>query len=313
MMKNGSRRNQFGMLILAGACGLTACSGPVPSGGTRTEAGRDAGIGGGAAVAEPVSRTRDLGTPPAVRAAAYVVVDPRSGEVLLEHNGHQRRPVASTQKLLAALVLLDQGRLEEWVTVAATDTRVEPTKMGIAPGERYRRRDLLQAMVVRSSNDIAACLARTAAGSEAAFVARMNAKAASLGMRNSRFASVHGLDAPGQYSTAFDLAILATAALDHPELHRMTQIREMVFPMADGTGAHLVNTNRVLRMSPYCNGLKTGYTSSAGRCLVSSGQRGLRKAVVVVLGSQLPDVWEDSRELLHWALGVNAEVVAAGP
>jgi len=293
---------------LAGSL-LAACTGPAPSGGR--VAGPESG-GGTTLLAAGATGPRDLGPPPSVGAAAYVVVDPRTGEVLLEHNGHQRRPAASTQKLLAALVLLDQGRLDEWVTVASSDTRVEPTKMGISPGERYRKRDLLQAMVVRSSNDIAACLARTSAGSEAAFVARMNAKASSLGMRNSHFASVHGLDAPGQYSTAFDLAILATAALNHADLHRMTQIREMVFPMADGTGAQLVNTNKVLRMTPYCNGLKTGYTSAAGRCLVSSGQRGMRKAVVVVLGSQVPDVWNDSRDLLHWALGVNAAVVTAG-
>jgi D-alanyl-D-alanine carboxypeptidase (penicillin-binding protein 5/6) len=245
-----------------------------------------------------------LGSPPQVGAAAYIVIDPRNGQVLLEKNAHVRRAVASTQKLLTALVVLESGRMDEWVTVAASDAAVEPAKMGIRAGQRYRRRDLLEAMMVRSCNDIAACLARTTAGSEAAFVARMNMKAAQLGMRNSRFATPHGLDAPGQYSTAFDLAILATAALNHGELHRITRTREMVFPMADGKDALIVNTNRVLRMSPYCSGLKTGYTSEAGRCLVSSGERGLRRAVVVVLGSQVPDVWNDSRDLLHWALGV---------
>ena len=253
-----------------------------------------------------------MAKPPSVNPAAYIVIDPRNGQVLLEHNAHSRRAVASTQKLLTALVVLESGNMDEWVTVSASDTTVEPAKMGIRAGDRYRRRDLLRAMMVRSCNDIAACLARTTAGSESAFVARMNAKAARLGMRNSHFVTPHGLDAPGQYSTAFDLSILATAALNNGELHRITETRDMVFPMADGNGAHIVNTNKVLRMSPYCNGLKTGYTSQAGRCLVSSGERGMKRAVVVVLGSQVPDVWNDSRDLLHWALDVPAVPVPAG-
>ena len=296
-----------GVAALAAMAVFGACSAPSGS-GTRAPNGLTQVS---APTATSFGNAGRAGAPP-VHAAAYIVVDPRNGQVLAEHNAHSRRAVASTQKLLTALVLLESGNLDEWVTVAASDTTVEPAKMGIHAGERYRRRDLLQAMMVRSCNDIAACLARTSAGSEAAFVARMNAKATRLGMRNSHFATPHGLDAPGQYSTAFDLAILATAALNNGELHRITETRDMVFRMADGNGAHIVNTNKVLRMSPYCTGLKTGYTSQAGRCLVSSGERGMKRAVVVVLGSQIPDVWNDSRDLLHWALDVPAAPVPAG-
>jgi len=296
-----------GVAALAAMAVFGACSAPsgsgskAPDGLTQVSAPATTGFGNAGRAGAP-----------SVNAAAYIVIDPRNGQVLLEHNAHSRRSVASTQKLLTALVLLESGNMDEWVTVASSDTTVEPAKMGIHAGDRYRRRDLLQAMLVRSCNDIAACLARTSAGSEAAFVARMNAKAARLGMRNSHFATPHGLDAPGQYSTAFDLAILATAALNNGELHRITETRDMVFRMADGNGAHIVNTNKVLRMSPYCTGLKTGYTSQAGRCLVSSGERGMKRAVVVVLGSQVPDVWNDSRDLLHWALDVPAAPVPAG-
>lgn len=294
-----------GGIVLAVLSAFTGCSSPV---GPMVGGGPSAPPPGTGAVG-----SASLGKAPQIGAAAFIVIDPRNGQVLLEKNAHVRRAVASTQKLLTALVVLDSGRMDEMVTVASSDTAVEPAKMGIRAGQRYRRRDLLAAMMVRSCNDIAACLARTTAGSETAFVARMNAKAAQLGMRNSRFATPHGLDAPGQYSTAFDLAILATAALNHGELHRITQTREMVFPMADGNDALIVNTNRVLRMSPYCSGLKTGYTSQAGRCLVSSGERGLRRAVVVVLGSQIPDVWNDSRDLLHWALAVPQGPAVASP
>ena len=252
----------------------------------------------------PTSATRGLGKPPYVNAAAYIVVDPRDGEILLQHNAHTKRAVASTQKLLTALVLLETGGMDRTVTVAASDTYVAPTKMGLKAGERYTRRHLLNAMVVRSSNDIAACLARTSAGSEKAFVQRMNAKAQQIGMRNSRFANAHGLTASGQYSTAFDVAILATHALANSQLHRMTQMREFTFKFPDGRVKPITNTNKVLRMSPYCIGMKTGYTNPAGRCLVSAGQRGSKKVICVVLGSQVPDIWEDSRDLLHWALEV---------
>jgi serine-type D-Ala-D-Ala carboxypeptidase (penicillin-binding protein 5/6) len=293
-----------GSVALAALVMLAACSSPgrAPSGLTQVSA----------PAATVIPRDPGLGSPPVVHAAAYIVVDPRNGHVLLEHNAQVRRPVASTQKLLTALVVLESGGMDEWVTVSASDTAVEPAKMGIKAGDRYRRRDLLEAMLVRSCNDIAACLARTTAGSESAFVARMNAKAAALGMRNSHFATPHGLDKPGQYSTAFDLAILAAAALNRADLHRITETREMVFKMADGQSAYIMNTNKVLRMSPYCTGLKTGYTSGAGRCLVSSGERGLKRAVVVVLGSQIPDVWNDSKELLDWALQVPVSPPPAG-
>lgn len=242
--------------------------------------------------------------PPTVDAAAYVVINPRSGQVLLQKNADQRRAVASTQKLLTALVLLEGGNLERTVTVSASDTYVEPTKMGISTGERYRKRDLLEAMIVRSSNDIAKCLARNESGSESVFVQKMNAKARQLGMYNSRFVNPHGLTAAGQYSTANDIAILATHAFNNSTIRRFSGTREFVFSFPDGRQKVIYNTNKVLRMTPYCRGMKTGYTVPAGRCLVSVGQKGIQQVICVVLGSQIPDIWEDSRDLLHWALDV---------
>lgn len=243
--------------------------------------------------------------PPAVTGKAYLVANVRSGKILVAHNAHLQLPVASTQKLLTALVVLDAGNLDQFVTVAASDTQVEPTTMGIRSGERYRRKDLLEAMMVRSSNDIAKCLARAHSGSEARFVVAMNAKARALGMQESHFVNSHGLSRSGGYSTAFDLAILARAAMNHSYLHRLTETRETDFRFADGRVQHLWNTNRVLFMSPYCRGLKTGYTEAAGRCLVSCGERGGRRVVAVVLGSRVPEIWTDSVKLLHWALGVS--------
>ena len=129
---------------------------------------------------------------------------------------------------------MDAGGLDRQVTVAASDTYVEPVKMGIKPGEKYSKRHLLEAMVVRSSNDIAKCLARTTGGSEARFVQMMNARARRMGMQNTNFRNAHGLTESGAYSTAFDLAILGTHVLNSAYLHRLTRTREMVFTKASG-------------------------------------------------------------------------------
>lgn len=268
------------------------------------------GDGGVAAVASPVAFLLPEDTasqfPPPVSGKAYIVVNARTGKVLAERNAHLQLPVASTQKLLTALVLLDGGKLDEVVTVAASDTHVEPTSLGIRAGDKYRKRDLLEAMMVRSCNDIAKCLARSHSGSEARFASALNAKAAALGMRESHFVNSHGLSAPGGYSSAYDLSILGRAAASHPVLHRLTDTRETDFRFADGRVQHLWNTNRVLYMSPYCRGLKTGYTEAAGRCLVTCGERAGRRVITVILGSKQPDIWTDSAKLLHWALGVGA-------
>lgn len=244
-----------------------------------------------------------LGQPPSINAEAFIVIDPRTGTVLLEKNAHQKRHVASTQKLLSALVLLD-GSLDKTIQVVDSDTWVEPTKMGIQAGERYAKRDLLEAMLVRSSNDIARCLARSHAGSEQGFATLMNRKASELGMRNSHFVNASGLTAAGQYSTAFDIAIAATHAMNNSFISNTVQTKELTFKFADGRTKVIYNTNKCLRMTPYCVGMKTGYTDPAGRCLVSCGKNGFRRVLVVVLGSKVPDIWTDSVELMHWGLNL---------
>lgn len=286
------------------ALGLSACSTTstlTPERLSRTPTGDAAPTH--APVLTP-ARTNDLPPPPAVSGAAYIVINPRTGEILLEKNSRQRRPVASTQKILTALVLMERGGLDQSVTVTASDTYCEETKMGIRAGERYNKRKLLEAMVVRSSNDIARCLARTTAGSESAFADLMNQKARQFGMNDSYFQNATGLTAGSQYSTAFDLSILATHALNNPYFQRLCQTSEINFTYADGRTKPITNTNKVLRMSPYCTGMKTGYTEPAGRCLISCGRKGMREIVVVMLGSEVPAVWNDSYALLHWGLGI---------
>ncbi|MED5584856.1 MAG: D-alanyl-D-alanine carboxypeptidase family protein [Verrucomicrobiota bacterium] len=246
---------------------------------------------------------RPKAPPPAVSGKSVIVLDPHNGDILYAKDPDTRRPIASIQKLLTALVVLDRGNLHSKVRVAASDTRVEPTKINIRTNQSYRKSDLLAVLLVRSGNDVAHCLARTHSGSQENFARAMNAKARSLGMKNSHFRNPHGLTRSGQYSTARDAAILAIAAYRHNTIRSMTSIRKLPFRFADGKQTTFTNTNKVLHRYSYCNGLKTGYTRASGKCLASSARKGNREVIVVILGSSSANIWDDSQKLLQWGLG----------
>lgn len=240
--------------------------------------------------------------PPPIVGQSAIVVDVASGRVLYAKNADQPRAVASTQKLITALCVLDAGNVDKAVVVEASDGSCEPTKLGIKPGEVYSRRELLKVLLVKSANDVARCLARDVGGDQESFAALMNHKCAALGMRNSHFRNPHGLTEPGQYSTARDMAIAARAAYRSPLIRSYTATKAFTFRFNDGRTRLLENTNKVLKTLPYCDGLKTGTTNASGRCLVSSGSLNGRSVIVVVLHSNTPNIWSDSSKLLRWAL-----------
>ncbi len=240
--------------------------------------------------------------PPAVAAQSAIVVDPDTGRVLYAKNADVPRAVASTQKIITALCVLDAGDIDKTVVVEPSDTACEPTKLDLKPGETYTRRELLKALMVKSANDVARALARDVGGSQEEFSAIMNRKAASLGMRNSRFLNPNGLTLPGQQSTARDMAIAARAAYRSPLLRSIVATKSMTFRYPDGRVKLLENTNRILKAVPYCNGMKTGTTDLAGRCLVCTGSLNGRSAIIVILKSNTPNVWKDGEKLLRWAL-----------
>lgn len=240
--------------------------------------------------------------PPPIAGLSAIVVDVASGRVLYAKNADTPRAVASTQKLITALCVLDAGNIDKPVVVEAVDGNCEPTKLGIKPGEVYSRRELLKVLMVKSANDVAQCLARDVGGDIDGFAAMMNRKCAALGMRNSNFKNPHGLTEPGQYSTARDMAIAARAAYRSPLIRSYTATKSFNFRFADGHTKLIENTNKVLKTLPYCDGLKTGTTNASGRCLVSSGSLNGRSVIVVVLHSNTPNIWADSTKLLRWAL-----------
>jgi D-alanyl-D-alanine carboxypeptidase (penicillin-binding protein 5/6) len=243
------------------------------------------------------------GVVPKTRAVSVLVEDALSGEVLYEKNADATRAAASTQKLLTALVVAEDGYLDRTVTVQSVDTWADPVKLNIKTGETYQRIDLLRALLVKSPNDVARCLARDNAGSIEAFAEKMNAKARALGATHSNFVNPNGLPMPDQYSTARDLSRIARAAYANPTIRSIVCLPQLVFRYANGRTRQLENTNKILKRLPYCNGMKTGYTEAAGHCLIASGQIPGRDVIVVILGDRSRTaVWEDASALLSWGL-----------
>lgn len=250
--------------------------------------------------------TRPVAIPPSAprtpRCASACVMDALTGKVLFSHNGTQQRQVASTQKLVTAMVVLEHGSLDRKVVIQPSDTRADPTKLGFRAGEVYSRRELLNALMIRSFNDVAVALARDTAGSVPRFAQLMNAKARQMGMYHSRFVNPNGLPAD-QYSTAIDMARCAYYVYRNPELRNIICKRQYAFTRANGKTLLLRNTNRLLTQHPWVTGMKTGYTNAAGRCLVSSAGFNGRHVIVVVLGCHPSRIWTESENLLKWALG----------
>jgi D-alanyl-D-alanine carboxypeptidase (penicillin-binding protein 5/6) len=239
---------------------------------------------------------------PKTSASSVIVVDANSGKTLYEKNADQTRVPASTQKLLTALLVAESGFLDRTVTVQPVDTLAEPVKLNIKAGDTYQRIDLLRALLVKSPNDVARCLARDNAGSIEAFAEAMNRRAQQLGAAHSHFVNPNGLPVPGQYSTARDLSLIARAAYANPTIRSIVCLPQLVFRYANGRTRELENTNKLLRRLPYCNGMKTGYTDAAGKCLIASGTRPGKDVIVVVLGDSSSRVWRDASALLSWGL-----------
>ena len=245
------------------------------------------------------------GPVPQISADRVIIIDPASDEVLFDKNADKRGAIASTTKLLTALLVVETGSLDQIITVEQSDTQCAPVRLGIKAGDQYTRRQLLTAVLVKSSNDIAQALARDNAGSVEAFVAKMNAKCAELGLKNSHYVNPHGLPSTNgddPYSTARELSVIAKACDQKPEIREIVKLQSYKFTFPNGRVTELANTNRVLRTASYCDGMKTGYTNAAGYCLVASGERNGKRRIVVVLNDSEGGVWRDAKSLLDWAL-----------
>ena len=251
---------------------------------------------------EPIPTQTVPGSVPSTGAASVIVVDANNGQIMYEKNADEVRAAASTQKLLTALIIAERGLLDQPVAVQTIDTMADPVKLNIKPGDTYQRIDLLRALLVKSPNDVARCLARDNAGSVEAFAEVMNRRARELGATHSHFVNPNGLPDARQYSTARDLAMIARVAYANPTIRSIVCLPQLMFRYANGRTRELENTNKLLKRLPYCNGMKTGYTEAAGKCLIASGSRPGKDIIVVVLGDSHSGVWRDAGALLAWAL-----------
>jgi D-alanyl-D-alanine carboxypeptidase (penicillin-binding protein 5/6) len=224
--------------------------------------------------------------PPAIAAAAYVLLDVTSGQVIVAHNGDERRDPASLTKLMTAYLVFAALRDKaivpsQMVKVSETAWRAEGSRMFIEPRKAVSVSELLHGMIVQSGNDASIALAELVAGSESAFAERMNAEAKRLGLANSRFMNATGLSQPQHHASAEDLARLAAAIIrDFPDYYPFYAMKEYRY-----NNITQANRNRLLWIDPYVDGVKTGHTETAGWCLIASAKRGERRLLSVVLGA----------------------------
>ena len=225
-----------------------------------------------------------------VQAKSAIVLCADDGSTLFSKNADSRCLIASTTKLMTALVCLEHAAFDDSVTAQTRHCAVEGSSMYLKAGECYTVRELLLGLLLSSGNDAALALAEHTAGSIPAFVGLMNQKAQALGMRDTHFDNPHGLDAGTHYSTARDLARLMCACMENPAFRSLDSQRT-----ASAAGQTLINHNKLLSLCPGCVGGKTGYTKAAGRCLVSCCEREGMRLVCVTLSD--PDDWNDHMRL----------------
>jgi D-alanyl-D-alanine carboxypeptidase (penicillin-binding protein 5/6) len=260
---------------------------------------------GFAALALPGSAVTAGSTPAAglaaVAAPSFVAVDASSGRILAGRGERRRRPIASLTKVMTGLLAIEHGDLSGRLTVTRAATEVEPYREGLVAGRRYRRDTLLWSTLLVSSNDSATALAiDVGGGSLAGFYAAANAKARALGMTSTTYASASGLDDDRNLSTALDQAMLARAALQNPTFAQIVATRSHWTAWAAPTRAKLwVNHNKMLATTPGTYGVKTGWTTRAGGCLIVAVRRGDTSVIGVVLHS--PSIWTDMAALLDVA------------
>lgn len=241
--------------------------------------------------------------PPEINASSYILMEATTGKVVAEHNADERLPPASLTKMMTAYIVekeLAEGRLslDDAVPVSVKAWKTGGSRMFIREGTNVKLEDLLQGVIIQSGNDASVALAEFVAGSEDAFVDIMNQQASLLGMENTRFDSATGLPRTEQYSSARDLAVLATHIInDYPENYRLYAQKEFTF-----AGIRQPNRNKLLWRDDRVDGLKTGYTIKAKYCLVASGKEGDTRFVAVVMGARSPEARTvEAQKLLSYA------------
>lgn len=235
-----------------------------------------------------------------VSAKAAIVYCADNGKVLFGKNETERLSMASTTKIMTAMLTLEAAQADNReVTITQEMVAVEGSSMGLKPGNVVTLEALAQGMLLSSGNDAANAAALTLAGSQEEFAAMMNEKAAQIGMANTHFVTPSGLDDDNHYTTAYDMALLAAYAMEFPSFQEIASQRSMQVQFINPPiKVTLSNHNRLLSMYEGCIGVKTGFTKKSGRCLVSCAERDGVRLIAVTLNA--PDDWNDHQNMLNY-------------
>lgn len=247
---------------------------------------------------------------PSVSAVSAVLINADTGGTIFEKNADEKRAVASTTKIMTALLTLESGQLDRRFTVDSMAIRVEGTSMGLREGDIVTRRALCYGMLLPSGNDASNAAAVNISGSLSAFAEKMNEKAAQLGMNDSHFVTPSGLDAPEHYSTARDMAKLTRAALKNEDFRAICGLTSATLEFGNPPYSRtLYNSNKLLKQYEGCIGVKTGFTDNARRCLVSAAERDGVTLIAVTLNA--PDDWSDHKKLFDYGFSmVNSQEIS---
>lgn len=242
-------------------------------------------------------------SPQGISAKACVLMLADTREVLYAENENEQLPMASTTKIMTSLLALESGLWEQQIKVTSDMVAVEGTSIGLLPDDLISVRTLISGMLLESGNDAANVTAYAVAGGQAQFLDLMNQKASEIGMKNTHFDSVSGLDTDSHYSTAYDMALLTAYALENPKFRSIcSEKSERVYYGNPPYARTLYNHNRLLSSYEGAIGVKTGFTKKSGRCLVSAAERDGVTLIAVTLNA--PDDWNDHKKLLDYGFSV---------
>lgn len=243
-------------------------------------------------------------TPPKVDAQGAIIMDYESGRVLWEKNSDAPLPMASTTKIMTAIVALENSTLEENVVVSKKAAGTAPVKMNLKEGEEIKMENLLYALMMQSSNDAAVAIAEHIGGTVDNFCDMMTSKAVELGCRDTVFRTPNGLDSEGHHSTAYDMAVIAKYALDNSEFVRIINTKNVKFD-TNKSSYNILNKNRLIYEYEGAMGIKTGYTGKAGHCFVGAAKQEDMTLITVVLASGWGNKgksqkWIDTKTILNY-------------
>ncbi|MDR2559698.1 MAG: D-alanyl-D-alanine carboxypeptidase [Oscillospiraceae bacterium] len=242
-------------------------------------------------------------SPLEISARSAILINADTGAVIVEKNSLERRAMASTTKIMSALLTLEAGDLERQFTVDSMAIRIEGSSMGLREGDIVTRRILTAGMLLPSGNDASQAAAVSVSGSIPEFVKLMNERAQQLGLKDTQFRNPSGLDADGHYSTAYDLALLTQFAMQNPEFARMTAEQALRVEFGNPPFPRwLHNNNKLLHMYDGAIGTKTGFTDNARRCLVSAAMRDGVTLIAVTLNAH--DDWNDHIKMFDYGFSV---------